>query len=193
MTKTLPFSKFQSIYAFFSKFLTDLMDWNVEKGQQGKNVLSSRLFWRVYFSFRFENVLNCQRKWQKPKSFKFSKFLSIFVKVSTVFLDWNVLQCQQKTNCCPVDFNEEIVAKFEWKCFKLTPKMTKNLKFPNFQRFYPFFVEVSTAFLDWTVLKNQKETTRCPVVFNEEIVAMFWLKMSQIDTEINKISKFSNC
>ena len=71
--------------------------------------------------------------------------------------------------------------------------MTKNLKFPNFQRFYPFFVEVSTAFLDWTVLKDQKETNRCPVVFNEEIVAMFWLKMSQIDTEINKISKFSNC
>ena len=163
------------------------MDWNVEKGQQGKNVLSSRLFWRVYFSFRFENVLNCQRKWQKPKSFKFSKFLSIFVKVSTVFLDWNVLQCQQKTNCCPVDFNEEIVAKFEWKCFKLTPKMTRNLKFPTFQRFHPFFVEVSTVFLDWTVLKDQKEKICCPEDFIEEIVALFWLKMSQTDTEMNKI------
>ena len=30
------------------------MNWNIEKGQQGKNVLSSRLFRRVYFSFRFE-------------------------------------------------------------------------------------------------------------------------------------------
>ena len=28
-----------------------------------------------------------------------------------------------------------------------------------------------------------------PVVFNEEIIAMFWLKMSQIDTEIDKNPK----
>ena len=35
------------------------------------------------------------------------------------------------------------------------------------------FVKVLTVFLDWTVLKGQKETIRCPVVFNEEIVAMF--------------------
>ena len=48
------------------------------------------------------------------------------------------------------------------------------------------FVEVSTVFLDWTVLKGQKETIRCPVVFNEEIVVMFWLKMFQIDTKNDK-------
>ena len=48
------------------------------------------------------------------------------------------------------------------------------------------FVEVSTVSLDWTVLKGQKETILCPVVFNEEIVAMFWLKLSQIDTENDK-------
>ena len=29
----------QSVYAFFPKFLTDFVDWNVEKGQQKKCVL----------------------------------------------------------------------------------------------------------------------------------------------------------
>ena len=37
------FSIFKDIFAFFSKFLTDFVDWNVEKGQQGKNVLSTSL------------------------------------------------------------------------------------------------------------------------------------------------------
>ena len=64
--------------SFFSKFLTDLMDWNVEKGQQGKNVLSTRLFRRVLFSFRFEIVLNYQRKWQKPKKFLIFKVFKHF-------------------------------------------------------------------------------------------------------------------
>ena len=37
--KNLKFSNFQRFYAFFSKFLTDFMDWNGKTGQQGKNVL----------------------------------------------------------------------------------------------------------------------------------------------------------
>ena len=71
--------------------------------------------------------------------------------------------------------------------FQIDTENDKNLKFPNFQRFHQFFVEVSTVFLDWTVLKDQKETICCPEVFIEEIVALFWLKMSQIDFEMNKI------
>ena len=62
----------------------------------------------------------------------------------------------------------------------------KNFKISQFSRFYAFFVEVSTVFWDWTVLKGQKETIRCPVVFNEEIVSMFWLKVCQIVTENDK-------
>ena len=30
--------KFQRFYAIFPQFLTDFVDWNIEKGQQGKNV-----------------------------------------------------------------------------------------------------------------------------------------------------------
>ena len=46
MTKNPKFSKFQSFYAIFVKFSTDFVDWNVEKSQQGTNLLSSSLFRR---------------------------------------------------------------------------------------------------------------------------------------------------
>ena len=36
-------SNVQSFYAAFVKFMTDFVDWNVKKGQQGKNLLSSSL------------------------------------------------------------------------------------------------------------------------------------------------------
>ena len=41
MTKIRKFSNFQRFYAFFSKFWTDFVNCNVEKGQRGPNVLSS--------------------------------------------------------------------------------------------------------------------------------------------------------
>ena len=46
MTKNPKFSKFQNFYAIFVKFSTDFVDWNVEKSQQGTNLLSSSLFLR---------------------------------------------------------------------------------------------------------------------------------------------------
>ena len=42
--KIFQFSKF--FYAIFVKFSTDFVDWNVEKSQQGTNLLSSSLFRR---------------------------------------------------------------------------------------------------------------------------------------------------
>ena len=51
MTKVPNFFIFKRFYAFFSKFSTDFVDWNVYKGHQGTNALSSRLFRKVYFKF----------------------------------------------------------------------------------------------------------------------------------------------
>ena len=65
-SKTFIISK---IYALSSKFPTDFVDWNVEKGQQGKNVLSNRLFRRICCTFLSENVSNWHRKWQKSRNF----------------------------------------------------------------------------------------------------------------------------
>ena len=43
---------------FCSKFLTEFVLWNDEKGQQGNNMLSSGLFRSVYCSFSDEIVSN---------------------------------------------------------------------------------------------------------------------------------------
>ena len=44
MTKIPNVSISQRFYAIFARFWTDLVNWNVLKGQQGMNMLSSRLF-----------------------------------------------------------------------------------------------------------------------------------------------------
>ena len=55
--KNQRFPIFQDFMHFF-KFLTDFVDWNIKKGQQGKNVLSSKLFRRVSCILNNEIVSN---------------------------------------------------------------------------------------------------------------------------------------
>ena len=43
----------QQSYAFFSKFWTDFVDWNVEKGQQGENVFQLFL---MQFLYNFRKI-----------------------------------------------------------------------------------------------------------------------------------------
>ena len=174
ITKTQPFSRFQRFYAVFSKTSMDFIDWNIEKGQQWKIVLSSRLFRRVYFSFRFENVLNYQRKWQKHKSFKFSKFSRSFLKVSTVFLDWAVLKGQKETSRCPVVFNEEIVAMLWMKISQIDTENDKKLKSFEFPKIsFSFFSKISMGFIDCNIEKVNNEKMLCPVGFLEELITVF--------------------
>ena len=62
--------QFSKIYAFFPKCLTDFVNWNVEKGQQGKNVLSSRLFRKVFYrSFLVKMSQIDTENDEKPKIF----------------------------------------------------------------------------------------------------------------------------
>ena len=49
---------------------------------------------------------------------------------------------------CPVGHSEDIIAVFQKKKLKLTPKMTKTLKISLFQSFYAFFVNDLTDFVD---------------------------------------------
>ena len=58
--------------------------------------------------------------------------------------------------CRPVDFSEEFVAVFIVKMSQIDTEDDKNPKFSNFQSFYAFFVEVSTNFEDWKILKGQQ-------------------------------------
>ena len=57
---------------------------------------------------------------------------------------------------CPAGFYEEIIAGFWMKNLKLTPKMTKNQKTPDFYRFYALFVKVLTDFVNCNVETGQQ-------------------------------------
>ena len=53
--------QFSKCLCIFSKFLTDIVDWNVKKGQHRKHVLSSRLFRRVISRFQVK-IFQINRK-----------------------------------------------------------------------------------------------------------------------------------
>ena len=63
----------------FFHILKNYVDWNIEKDQQGKNLISSRRFRRVFCCFLSENVSNQHRKWQRTQNFSFFKDFMIFL------------------------------------------------------------------------------------------------------------------
>ena len=42
------------------------------------------------------------------------------------------------------------------------------------------------GFIDWNIEKVNNEKMLCPVGFLEELITVFWVTMSQIDTENDK-------
>ena len=66
----------------FSKKLTDFVDWNVEKGQKRKKMLSSRFFRRVYCSFSLVKVSQTENENDKIQKFPtFKNFMRFLLKV----------------------------------------------------------------------------------------------------------------
>ena len=62
--------------------MTDFVDWNVEKKQQEKSLLSSRLFRELIEVFKFENISKWHQHRQKTQKIPickvFMQFLSNF-------------------------------------------------------------------------------------------------------------------
>ena len=85
-TKIRKFSDFQRLYAIFVKFSLDFVDQNVENGQRGTNLLSSRIFRKENCYFQNEKGLKLTPKMTKKLSI-FQTFYSIFVKFSTNFVN----------------------------------------------------------------------------------------------------------
>ena len=81
---------------FFSKFSSDFVDWNVEKNQKGKNLLSSRHFQEFTVVFKVKISQINTGKDRKPKFLNFQSFYTFFVKILTDFEDWNVLRGQRR-------------------------------------------------------------------------------------------------
>ena len=92
--KKFKFFQFPKFLCFFSTFLKNYVDWNIEKDQQGKNLISSRRFRRVFCCFLSENVSNQHRKWQRTQNFSIFKDFMIFFVLSE-FVELYVLKGQQ--------------------------------------------------------------------------------------------------
>ena len=72
------FLRFKEVFVNFSIYI---VDWNVKKGQQGKSLLPSSLFRKVYCSFLNENGLKLVPKMTElPKFSYFQSFYAFFPK-----------------------------------------------------------------------------------------------------------------
>ena len=90
-------SQFLTFLCNFLAILIDLIDLNAENAQQRTDSFSSRLFRRDYSCFLNEKDLKLAPKTtKKPKIFQFSKFLCIFLKVLTDFVDSKVQKGERR-------------------------------------------------------------------------------------------------
>ena len=94
--------------------------------------------------------------------------------------------------CCPVVFHEEIIAIFWMKMCQIDTENDKTQNFLFFKDFTHFLLKFRQT--SWIVMFERviKEKVGCPVAVYEEIIAMVWAKMSQIDTKNDKNLKISN-
>ena len=89
--------QFSKVLCIVFQFLTDFVEWNIEKSWKRRNVLSSRLFQRVYCNSLSEKKLKVTpKKMKNTKLIKFQSFYAFFVKVSTDLVDCNKVKGQQR-------------------------------------------------------------------------------------------------
>ena len=107
-----------------------------------------------------------------PKIFQFVKIFTIFCQI---FIRRRGLECfkgsLREKLVVQWSFPKSLLHFFEWRCLKLTTKITKKFKsFPIFKDFMHFFRR--TSWIE-TLKRVNKEGMCCPVVFSEEFNAVF--------------------
>ena len=163
--KIIPFSK---IFCLFPQFLTDFVNWNFEKGQQGEKLLSSRVFLRDC-SFLSENVSNWHQKLQKTRNFPIFKiFMHFLLKVrqtSWIGMFWSV---NKEWVCCQIVFYEERIAMFWMKMSQIDTENDKNPRIYQVSKILcilsQIFDRLQTSSIE-TLKRVNKEKSCCPVGF----------------------------
>ena len=175
-------------YAILVKFSIDSVDENVENAQHSTDSLSSRRFRKHNCCFLNEKSKLTPKMTKIPKFSNFQRFYAFFPKFSTHFVDCPIWKASTKEGmCCPVGFFEKFIAVFFVN--------TTQIDTENFQIFKVFmqsllkFRQTSLIRIFWKV---NKETFDCPVVFIEEIIAMFRMKCLKLTTKMTKIPEFIN-
>ena len=124
-----------------------------------------------------------------PQLFQVSKFLYIFFKFLTDFVDWKFEKGQQGKKVLSSRLLRSVFLVFKWNCLKLTPKMTKISKFSKSQRFYAFFSNFWQTLWIGTLEKVNNVEMCYPVGYSEEFIAVFLVKMSLIKTKNDEKQK----
>ena len=121
-------------FRHFSNFLTDFVDWNVEKGEQRKILLSSSCYEEFFAFFEMKTSQMDTENDKNPKGFQFSKILGISSSL-TDSVDWNVEKGKQGNNLLSSSRYEEFIAFLEMKKSQIDTENDKNPKLFNIQRF----------------------------------------------------------
>ena len=177
MTKIPKFFNFQRFHAFFPNFRQTLWIGTLKRVNKDGICCSVGFSGKFYAVFRWKCLKLTPKMTKNSKFFNFQRFHAFFPNFRQTLWIGTLKRVNKDGICCSVGFSGKFYAVFRWKCLKLTPKMTKNSKLLKFQIF-SHFLFVSIDLVDRNVLNGG-----CPVVFYEEIFAMFWMKMSQIDTQ----------
>ena len=88
-------------------FSTNFADWNVEKGQQGKNVLSIRLSRRVYCSFLSDNVLFTPKMKKVIKLSNCRRFHAFFPNFRRTWSFGTLKRVNKERLSCPVYLDKD--------------------------------------------------------------------------------------
>ena len=133
---------------------------------------------------------NWHRKWQNPQNSILQSFSAVSVNFFKDFVNWKILKGQQGKYW--------LSSKLLWgdNCNVLNENVSNwHRKCQNFQIFEDFMhFLLSFCQNSWTgiISSVNKEKVGCPVVVCEKILAMFWMKMSQMSPKMTKLPKFSN-
>ena len=116
--KTQNFPIFKVFYATFVKFSTDFVDWNVEKSQQGTNLLSSSLFrrdlgrkisrWSAGVLFNFWNEIckiSFERNWVK-RLLTFNQLIETLIEQTEYYQSWTILPTNFQNHCSKMDYQK---------------------------------------------------------------------------------------
>ena len=145
------FSKILGIFPVFRRTLL----LNVEKSQQGKKVLSSRLFWCVNFSFLSEKVSNYNR--QKSPNCPILKDIMQFVSNFRQILWIRTLNKVNKERMCsPVGFSDALFSVFWVKVSQINTEYDKNPQTFQFSKNLCILFKFVTDFVNLNVENGQE-------------------------------------
>ena len=140
---------------------------------------------------KLKNFSNWHRNRPKTQNFQtFKVFKQFLSNIWQTLWIWMLKSGNQERICSPLGFSEELSDVFKWKISHIGTENDKKPKFFQFSKIYAIIVLKFQQSSSIGMLKTVTKVWICgPVLFYEDIIAVFKMKKSQIFTEIDKKPK----